>query len=77
MSLPLHESRVLALIEADLCRADRELAARFGMFNRLTAEAAPPRGEERGHGRRLWRAVTAAVLVAVLVLVTVAVVAPL
>lgn len=77
MSLPLHESRVLALIEADLCRADPELAARFAMFNRLTTEAAPPRREERGHGRRLWRAVTAAVLVAVLVLVTVAVVAPL
>ncbi|MFS2294294.1 MAG: DUF3040 domain-containing protein [Actinomadura sp.] len=77
MSLPLHESRVLALIEADLCRADPELAARFAMFNRLAAEGAPPREEEAGHGRRPWRVVAAAVLVAVLILVMVAVVAPL
>lgn len=53
MSLPLHESRVLALIEMDLCREDRELAARFAVFNRLAAAEAPPRGERLEPGRRL------------------------
>lgn len=46
MSLPLHESRVLAVIEMDLCKADHELAARFAMFNRL-AEAETPPSRER------------------------------
>ncbi|TDC54889.1 DUF3040 domain-containing protein [Actinomadura sp. KC345] len=61
MSLPLHESRVLALIEMGLCREDRELAERFEMFNRLSA---PPRPEP---SLRLCWVLTAAILVAVLV----------
>ncbi|GAA2139487.1 DUF3040 domain-containing protein [Actinomadura napierensis] len=46
MSLPLHESRVLAVIEMGLCKDDHELAALFTMFNRLTEAETPP-GRER------------------------------
>jgi hypothetical protein len=66
MSLPLHESRVLALIEMGLCREDRELAARFAMFNRLSAaETLPPR-ERLAPSRRLCL-VLAVVLIASIV----------
>ena len=66
MSLPLHESRVLALIEMGLCREDRELAERFEMFDRLSA---PPCRERVEPGRRLWRVTAAVVVVLVVVLV--------
>ncbi|XRQ05209.1 DUF3040 domain-containing protein [Actinomadura welshii] len=67
MSLPLHESRVLALIEMGLRRDDRELAERFAMFNQLSAAEAPRR-ESAEPSVRLCFTLTAAVLVAVLVL---------
>ncbi|TDC76111.1 DUF3040 domain-containing protein [Actinomadura sp. 7K507] len=72
MSLPLHESRVLALIEMGLCREDRELAERFEMFNSLTAPKAPPSRERLEPGLRLCWVLTAAILVAILVLGVVA-----
>lgn len=53
MSLPLHENRVLTLIEMELCREDRELAARFAIFNRLAAAEAPPHREHLEPSRRL------------------------
>lgn len=65
MSLPLHESRVLALIEMGLCREDRELAARFAMFNRLSAEEAPPRRERLEPSRRLCWALTIALVASI------------
>ncbi|HEY8482931.1 MAG TPA: DUF3040 domain-containing protein [Spirillospora sp.] len=63
MSLPLHESRVLALIEMELCRDDPELAERFAMFNRLVA-----RPSAAASSRRTGRTVTAVVLILVVVL---------
>lgn len=68
MSLPLHESRVLALIEMDLRRADPDLAERFAMFNRLAERPSAP-----DPGRRVCWAVTVAVLAVVVVLGLVAV----
>ncbi|GAA1783563.1 DUF3040 domain-containing protein [Actinomadura chokoriensis] len=68
MSLPLHESRVLALIEMGLCREDRELAARFAVFNRLTAAETPPRREHLGPSRRLCLVLTAVLIVSVIAL---------
>ncbi|MFG1851360.1 DUF3040 domain-containing protein [Actinomadura geliboluensis] len=68
MSLPLHESRVLALIEMGLCRDDRELAARFAMFNRLAAGEPPPRREDLEPNRRLCWILTAVLVVSVAVL---------
>lgn len=67
MSLPLHESRVLALIEMGLCREDRELAALFAAFNRLSEAESPPRPDHLP-SRRLCLAMTAAIVAAVLVL---------
>ncbi|CNF72662.1 Protein of uncharacterised function (DUF3040) [Mycobacterium tuberculosis] len=63
MSLPLHESRVLALIEMGLCREDRELAARFAVFNRLTAGETPPRRERLEPSRRLCWVLTVVLIV--------------
>ncbi|MEU8345439.1 Protein of unknown function [Actinomadura meyerae] len=68
MSLPLHESRVLALIEMGLCRDDRELAARFAMFNRLAAGEPPPCREDLEPRRRLSWIMAAVVVVSVAVL---------
>lgn len=68
MSLPLHESRVLALIEMGLCREDRELAARFAMFNRLAAAESPPRREHLEPSRKLCWALTAVLIVLIAVL---------
>ncbi|MGP4021983.1 DUF3040 domain-containing protein [Actinomadura sp. 3N407] len=67
MSLPLHETRVLALIEMSLCREDRELAALFAAFNRLSADETPPRREHLP-SRRLCLVMTAAIIAAILVL---------
>lgn len=73
MSLPLHESRVLALIEMSLCREDRELAARFAMFNRLSAGETPPRREHMEEpSRRLCWLMTVLLVVSILVLGAVA-----
>lgn len=55
MSLPLHESRVLAVIEMGLCRDDHDLAALFAMFNRLTeTETAPNRERVEPSRRTCW-----------------------
>lgn len=70
MSLPSHESRVLALIEMGLCRDDRALAARFAMFNRVTEAETPP--EHMEPSLRLCWTLTAVILAAVLVLGVVA-----
>ncbi|MEU9024215.1 DUF3040 domain-containing protein [Actinomadura sp. NPDC048394] len=68
MSLPLHESRVLALIEMGLCKEDHDLAARFAMFNRL-AEAETPPGRERVEPSRWTCWIMTAVLLAGMVAV--------
>ncbi|MER7546724.1 DUF3040 domain-containing protein [Actinomadura sp.] len=68
MSLPLHESRVLALIEMGLCREDRELAARFAMFNRLAAAETPPRRERLEPSRRLCWTLTAVLIASIVAL---------
>ncbi|TDD66007.1 DUF3040 domain-containing protein [Actinomadura darangshiensis] len=68
MSLPLHESRVLALIEMGLCREDRELAARFTMFNRLAAAETPPRREHLEPSRRLCWVLTAVLVLSIVAL---------
>ncbi|MDL4815610.1 DUF3040 domain-containing protein [Actinomadura opuntiae] len=64
MSLPLHESRVLAVIEMGLCKQDQELAARFAMFNRLVEAETPPGRERVEPSRWTCWAMTAALLVA-------------
>jgi hypothetical protein len=74
MSLPLHESRVLALIEMELCR-DRELAARFAAFNRLSAAETPPRREHLEPSRRLCWVLTAVLIVSITALGVIAAVA--
>ncbi|MEU5994494.1 hypothetical protein ABZ806_36440 [Spirillospora sp. NPDC047418] len=74
MSLPLHESRVLALIEMELCR-DRELAARFAVFNRLSAAETPPRREHLEPSRRLCWVLTAVLIVSITALGVIAAVA--
>lgn len=68
MSLPLHESRVLALIEMGLCRDDRELAARFAMFNRLAAAETLPRRERLEPSRRLCWVLTVVLVASVVAL---------
>ncbi|KAB2381909.1 DUF3040 domain-containing protein [Actinomadura montaniterrae] len=68
MSLPLHESRVLALIEMGLCKEDHDLAARFAMFNQL-AEAETPPGRERAEPSRWTCWIMTAVLLAGMVAV--------
>ncbi|MBO2460002.1 DUF3040 domain-containing protein [Actinomadura violacea] len=62
MSLPLHESRVLAVIEMGLCKEDRDLAARFAMFNRLTETETPPGRERLEPSRRTCWIMTAVLL---------------
>ncbi|NKZ07351.1 DUF3040 domain-containing protein [Actinomadura latina] len=72
MSLPLHESRVLALIEMGLCREDRELAARFAMFNRLAAAETLPHREHLEPSRRLCRLLAVVLIAAIVMLGAVA-----
>ena len=51
-----------------LCREDRELAARFAMFNRLAAGEGQPHRERLEPSRRVCWGLTAVLVVAIITL---------